>query len=293
MIAVAPFVAILARENSISGRSRNEFKGVEMTDQKPKMIYNNPRFQVKQYDFDLFVGPAAGEKFKDFTLSDLETGEAVKLSDFAGKWVVFETGSSTCSMYTKNILEMGAVAKNFPDVEFLLVYVREAHPGERLHQHKNYDEKVRAAKLLKPRYGENRRVLVDTYEGEFHRAYGAMPNILYVIRPDGTIHYRCNWATVDSLREALQRRDELHTVENADMHSLKTSRGLYITIRTMWTGGALALYDFVKAGPQMEIRHKEVDDHYKKYGKFRNQVDAPPLDASVEQNDEKPFAAAE
>ena len=34
-----------------------------MTDQKPKMIYNNPRFQVKQYDFDLFVGPAAGERF--------------------------------------------------------------------------------------------------------------------------------------------------------------------------------------------------------------------------------------
>ena len=115
MIGVAPFVAISARENSISGRSRNEFKGVEMTDQKPKMIYNNPRFPVKQYDFDLFAGPAAGEKFKDF----------------------------------------------------------------------------------------------------------------------------------------------------------------------------------VKAGLQMAIRHKQVDGHYKKYGKFRNQVDAPPLDASVEQNDEKPFAAAE
>lgn len=263
-----------------------------MTDQKPKMIYNNPRFQVKQYDFDLFVGPQAGDKFKDFTLTDLETGEPVKLSDFAGKWVVFETGSSTCSMYTKNIPDMEKVAKDFPDVEFLLVYVREAHPGERLHQHKDYDEKVKAAKLLKPRYAEHRRVLVDTYEGEFHRAYGAMPNILYVIRPDGTIHYRCNWATVDSLREALAERDKLHTVENADMHSLKASRGLKVTIRTMWTGGALALYDFVKAGPQMALRHKQVDDHYKKHGKFRNEIDAPPLDAPVAAPEEQQRAAA-
>ena len=188
---------------------------------------------------------------------------------------------------------MAGVAKDFPDVEFLLVYVREAHPGERLHQHKDYDEKVKAAKLLKPRYNENRRILVDTYEGDFHRAYGAMPNILYVIRPDGTIHYRCNWATVESLREALEKRDEFHTVENADMHSLKASRGIYTSLRTMWTGGALALYDFVKAGPQMAMRHKQVDDYYKKHGKFRNQMDAPPLDAPDEKADEQRSAAAE
>lgn len=246
-----------ANEGPLNERTDKLKRDVVMADEKPKMIYNNPRFQVKQYDFDLFVGPAAGEKFKDFSPTDLETGEPVKLSDFAGKWVVFETGSSTCSMYTKNIPDMGAVAKDFPDVEFLLVYVREAHPGERLHQHKNYDEKATAAKLLKPRYGENRRVLVD------------------------------------SLREALEKRDQLHTVENADMHSLKASRGLYTSLRTMWTGGALALFDFVKAGPQMALRHKQVDEHYKKYGKFRNQIDAPPLDAPAKKADGQTSAAAE
>ena len=38
-------------------------------------IYNNSRFRVVDYNFDTFVGPAAGEKFKDFTLTDLETGQ--------------------------------------------------------------------------------------------------------------------------------------------------------------------------------------------------------------------------
>ena len=239
-----------------------------MADQKPKMVYNNARFTVKEYDWDVFMGPAAGEPYKDAELADLETGDKVKLSDFSGKWVVIETGSSTCSMYTKNIPDMKAIKDDFPEVEYLLVYVREAHPGERLHQHRSYEEKVKAAKLLKPRYGEHRRVLVDTYEGDFHRAYGAMPNILYVIRPDGTIHYRCNWATAESLRKALTERGKLHTYENADIRKLKAARGLYTTIRTMWTGGAMALYDFVKAGPGMAARHHKVDAFYKEHGRF-------------------------
>ena len=32
--------------------------------------------------------------------------EEVKISDFKGKWLVLETGSATCSMYTKNIPDM-------------------------------------------------------------------------------------------------------------------------------------------------------------------------------------------
>ena len=239
-----------------------------MTDAKPKMVYNNKRFTVKEYDWDVFMGPAAGDPFIDATLTDLATGEPVKLSDFSGKWVVIETGSSTCSMYTKNIPDMKSIADDFPDVVFLMVYVREAHPGERLHEHRSFEEKTKAASLVKPRYGEHRRVLVDSYEGDFHRSYGAMPNILYVIRPDGTIHYRCNWATADSLREALTERDKLHTYENADMKNLKAARGMYTSIRTMWTGGALALYDFVRAGPGMAARHQKVDAFYREHGQF-------------------------
>ena len=152
-----------------------------MPDQQPAQpIYNNKRFKVSDYNFEMFIGPRAGDQVKDYTLTDLKTGEDVKLTDFNGKWVVIETGSSTCSMYTKNIPDMKEIVDEFPDVEFVIVYVREAHPGERLGPHQNMEEKLSAAKLVAPRYGEHRRVLVDNLDGDFHRAYGAMPNVVYM-----------------------------------------------------------------------------------------------------------------
>ena len=242
-----------------------------MAEQPPQPpVYNNQRFKVSDYNFEMFVGPRAGDEFKDFTLTDLETGKEVKLSDFKGKWVVLETGSSTCSMYTKNIPDMKEIREEYPDVEFLLIYVREAHPGERLGQHANFEDKLAAAKLVAPRYGEHRQVLVDNYEGDFHRAYGAMPNVLYIIRPNGKIHYRCNWATPGTVRDALNDRENYHTLENADTLSLRAGRKKMHMIRTMWTGGILALYDFARGMPLTLARHYKTDTFYKKHGRFIN-----------------------
>ena len=240
-----------------------------MSDQQPAPIYNNPRFRVSDYNFEMFVGPRAGDDLKDFTLTELATGDAVKLTDFAGKWVVIETGSSTCSMYTKNIPDMKQIAGEFADVEFLLVYVREAHPGERLGPHQNMDDKIKAAKLVAPRYAEHRRVLVDNLDGDFHRAYGSMPNVIYIIRPDGKVHYRCNWATPAAVRSALNDRDNYHTQENADT-LLRAGRKKAHMIRTMWTGGTIALYDFFRGMPLTLARHYKTDTFYKKHGRFIN-----------------------
>ncbi len=250
-----------------------------MTDAN-NLIYNNKRFKPNDYNFDMFVGPAAGEQLIDFTFTDLASGDQVKLSDFKGNWVVVETASSTCSMYTKNIPDMKAIEKEFPDVEFVAVYVREAHPGERLGPHQTMDEKLAAARLVTPRYGEHRRVLVDNLDGDFHRAYGAMPNVLYIIRPDGLIHYRSNWAAPDLVRKALSDRENFHLLENADTATLRASRKKLHMIRTMWTGGIVALYDFFRGLPYVAHKHHLVDEYYAKHGRFKNQLDqkseAPP-----------------
>lgn len=242
-----------------------------MPDQQPAQpIYNNKRFKVSDYNFEMFIGPRAGDQVKDYTLTDLKTGEDVKLTDFNGKWVVIETGSSTCSMYTKNIPDMKEIVDEFPDVEFVIVYVREAHPGERMGPHQNMEEKLSAAKLVAPRYGEHRRVLVDNLDGDFHRAYGAMPNVVYVLRPDGTIHYRCNWAAPSLIRAALKDRENYHTLENADTLTLRASRKKMHMIRTMWTGGFIALYDFFKGAPLTLAKHYKIDTYYNKHGRFIN-----------------------
>ena len=51
----------------------------------------------------------------------------MKLEDFKGKWVVIETESITCSMYVKNFGGVAKLREKYPDVEFLRVYMREAH----------------------------------------------------------------------------------------------------------------------------------------------------------------------
>ena len=88
--------------------------------QQDTPVYNNKRFKVSDYNFEMFVGPRAGDQLNDFTFTDLNTGKDIKFSDFRGKWMVVETGSSTCSMYTKNIPDMKEIEGEFTDVEFLL-----------------------------------------------------------------------------------------------------------------------------------------------------------------------------
>jgi hypothetical protein len=97
-----------------------------------------------------------------------------------------------------------------------------------------------------------------------------MPNVVYIIRPDGRIHYRCNWATPAAVREALNDRENFHTMENADMKAINASRRKMHMIRTMWTGGVVALYDFFKGMPLAVQRHHRTDTFYKKHGRFIN-----------------------
>ena len=241
---------------------------VNDTDKKQTAPYLYPRFRPRNYDYSTFAGPRAGEPAIDMILNDFN-GQQIKLSGFLGKWVVIETASATCSMYTKNIPGMKELRKEFPDVEFLVVYVREAHPGERLGQHRTFGDKISAASLLKSRYQENRRILIDSLEGDMHRAYGSMPNIVYIVNPEGIVHYRCNWATIDGVRKALMERDHPHTEENADMMKLWKDRSTWNSLRTMWTGGLLALWDFLLAVPYMIRRHKEADKAYTEEGRFR------------------------
>ena len=157
----------------------------------------------------------------------------------------------------QNIPDMKEIVDEFPDVEFVIVYVREAHPGERMGPHQNMEEKLSAAKLVAPRYGEHRRVLVDNLEGDFHRAYGAMPNVVYVLRPDGTIHYRCNWAAPSLIRAAL--KDRGITIRSKMLIPRALAQvGKTHMIRTMWTGGLIALYDF-KGAPLTLAKYHKID----------------------------------
>lgn len=89
------------------------------------------------------------------------------------------------------------------DVEFLLVYVREAHPGEHYPAHTTLEQKNRDAIALVRHEDMHTTVVLDDLEGTIHRAYGLQPNMLYVIDKGGRVVFRALWAEEGALRRTL------------------------------------------------------------------------------------------
>jgi len=216
--------------------------------------YNYKHFDPKDYNFKNFEGPKAGEKYIDFEAKTL-AGETVRLSDYLDKIIVLDTGSITCPMYANTADPMNLLKKQYPNIHFLLLYVREAHPGGRTKELTSFIEKMDNAKAANKLYHESREILVDTIDGAAHRLYGSMPNMTYVIGKDGIIRFRANWTNIDALKKVLLDPDK---IESRDYYAvIKPSP--YTAIRTLLIGGVRALYEFLKGLPQLLIQHKEVD----------------------------------
>ncbi len=95
--------------------------------------------------------------------------------------------------------------------EFLTIYVREPHPGEHYHEHHSWDEKLEYARDCRSQDSIENPMLVDDLSGTVHRAYGEMPNMVYIVNKDGRIVYRAMWTdhrVIESVLEDLVRYDE-------------------------------------------------------------------------------------
>ena len=217
--------------------------------------YNYPRFKMSNYELGYFPGPKAGENASyDYTFTDLD-GNEVKLSDYKGKWLVIESGSLTCPMYVKNVKPFEKVREKHPDVEWLVVYVREAHPGEKAGQAKSMEEKIAYAKRNRDDYKEDRKIAVDSVDGKWHHDWGLLPNTVYVINPEGKVIYRADWSFPKNVDRVLQNRDEI----NDNEHIVIIGAAPWITIPVTLKGGWIALYDILKVFPKVYYEHFKLD----------------------------------
>lgn len=208
------------------------------------MDYNYQRFKTSNYEYEKFPGPRAGDSMLDFPMTSL-AGVSVNLADYKGKWVVLETGSLTCPMYVKNIDPFRKLQARYPDVVFLVVYVREAHPGSRTGSHKSMEEKIARARQTRADYGDERETLVDDLAGAMHRAYGSFPNMAYVIDPGGRVVYRCDWAFAHLVEGVLENRPDLNPAERKKIVTAPP----WVMIPVCLKGGWDALWDLVIALP--------------------------------------------
>lgn len=203
--------------------------------------YNYEHFAASQYSHGTFDGPNIGESAVDFTLSDTD-GNEHSLSDYLGQFVVIETGSLTCPQYVSRIQPMSRIFGEHPDVAFLTIYVREAHPGSRIPQHANLQDKTLLASRLSTEEAEMRTLLVDELAGTVHQSYGAWPNMVYIVSPDGNVAFRGMWNNPDIVSEALRRLKANEPVNDL-------SRGLTANFddagRVLDRAGGYAKLDFV------------------------------------------------
>ena len=223
--------------------------------------YNYHSFDREQLRKELngkqMNGPKAGEEAPDFELPSLE-GKKVRLSDYAGQNnVVLTFGSATCPMTAGSIRGLNRLHEQYSDqdVQFLFVYVREAHPGEDLPAHRSLDDKTEAAQLFRDEEGVEMPILVDRLDGSVHRQYGTRPNSTYVIDNSGRVAFRAVWTRPSVVEEALEELLE-HQEESGKEHavvrggedtSLPKRYGMLHAHRAVERGGPKAVRDFKEA----------------------------------------------
>ncbi len=210
----------------------------------------------KELNGKLMNGPKAGEEAPNFELPSLE-GKKVRLSDYEGRNVVLTFGSATCPMTAGSIRGLNRLHEQYSDedVQFLFVYVREAHPGEDLPAHRSLDDKAEAAELFREEEGVEVPILVDKLEGKVHRQYGGWPNSTYLIDKSGRVAFRAVWTRPSVIEEALEELlenqeesgEEHAVVRGGEDRALPRRYGMLHARRAVERGGPRAVRDFKEA----------------------------------------------
>jgi len=224
------------------------------------VTYNYKRFKPHYYDLAEFPGPRAGEQLVDVQLVDLN-GVSVKLTDFLGKPFVIETGSITCPMYVQRIASMKELMLHFNQFQYIVVYVREAHPGNNTPAHSSFSQKLQLANKLGPIHGENRIVLIDNLEGAFHKIYGSLPNMVYLVNPHGMINFRGDWNDTKALESVLSDYSPDKVISQQHYEPARPTP--WVAIKTLFLGGYNAFLDFITSIPQLIKLHRKANQRSK------------------------------
>jgi hypothetical protein len=204
-------------------------------------------------------GPMPREPAPDFTLFDIE-GRTWTLSELRGKPVVLIFGSGTCPMTTGSLPGLNKLYQEMGDAaQWLMVYVREAHPGENMPAHESHDQKRRQAQRMRDEERIDWPVLIGELDGSTHQAYTELPNHIFLIDREGNVAFRGEFAHAPSLHEALT---QLEVQDGVGPVSLRVDRSVHMLGATAFgwrgprRGGEVSKQDIVKRAPPLAANLK-------------------------------------
>jgi len=214
-----------------------------------KLLFRDLRFNKN--------APKAGENIPDFILTTT-AGDQVKKDDFVGtKPLLLIFGSLTCPMTASAMPIIKRLHGKFGDkVAFVLLNVREAHPGEHVPQPENMETKLENARKLKDLYGIDWTVATDNIDGTLHRALDPKPNAAFLMNTRGTIIFRSLWASDGAaLTQALDDLVSGKLPRNAQSQKmlLPVARAMGHVQEVMQRGGLRAVRDLWLAGFPMAL----------------------------------------
>ena len=198
-----------------------------------------------------------GDLFPSFELVTTSGDHLTNHNVFGDKPVLLIFGSMTCPMTASAAPSVQELYDEFGDhVDFIMLYVREAHPGENYRQAESMEEKLEHARTLKEFYGIQWTVAADSLDGHLHRALDPKPNSTFLVNKEGTILFRSLWAADhDALREALVAAAAGRVPERKQSEALigPVTRAMGQVQEVMERGGPQAVRDLWRAGLPMAL----------------------------------------
>lgn len=175
-------------------------------------------------------GPDVDQAAPDFELRPLGGGERIRLSDHIGtKPVVLVFGNFTCGPFRSLYPGVEAVRERQKDkADFLMVYVREAHPtdgwsmksnekaGVNVAQPTTFEERSSVAEQCAAKLKPSMPLLVDDINDSVGNAYSGMPARLYVIDTQGKVAYKSGRGPFGFKPEEMEQALLMLTLDEAD-----------------------------------------------------------------------------
>ncbi len=151
-------------------------------------------------------GPQPGEAMPPFELLTTQD-RCVQKSDFVGQRPLLLTCTSiTCPMAATMGPGLRRLHAGFGDrVDFVTLYVREAHPGEHYPQPETDAQKLAHARAYQELECFPWPVAVDNADGDLHRVLNPHPNAAYLMDTTGKVAFRALASNDERvLREGLE-----------------------------------------------------------------------------------------
>lgn len=218
--------------------------------------YDHVRSKIMKEDMAFTdSAPQPGDQLPSFDLPT-PSGEKVSSSELlSDKPLLLITGSLTCPMTKSSAPLIKRSYQEFGSrVSFVLLHVREAHPGEHRDQPHAETQKVEHARRLQERDHFPFPIAVDTLDGTIHRQLDGKPNSVWLADRDGGIVYRGLWAGDEKgLRQALEAASVGRKPEESEStrRLAPMAMGIGVMQESIRESGSRAQHDLIKAAPPM------------------------------------------